>query len=178
MKEPEIIIEKGREKDEKNIEKELNDELDEDNRFANARNLAAGSLRQLDSKIAASRPLDIFIFNVQKCDSIKFTSHYDSLQYLKKIGFNITPILIPCNTIEKVKSAIEKIGNDREKLNFGIDGAVIKVDNLRLREILGTTYKVPKWAIAYKYPPEKKETKLLWYKYSMYNYAARCISRG
>ena len=82
------------------------------------------------------------------------------MQYLKKIGFNINPILIPCNTIEKVKSAIEKIGNDREKLNFGIDGAVVKVDNLDLREKIGTTFKTPKWAIAYKYPPEQKETLL------------------
>ena len=160
LKEPIDIIVRGEVFISKDDFEKLNDELDEDNRFANARNLAAGSLRQLDSKIAASRPLDIFIFNVQKCDSIKFTSHYDSLQYLKKIGFNINPILIPCNTIEKVKSAIEKIGNDREKLNFGIDGAVVKVDNLDLREKIGTTFKTPKWAIAYKYPPEQKETLL------------------
>ena len=160
LKEPIDIIVRGEVFISKEDFEKLNDELDEDNRFANARNLAAGSLRQLDSKIAASRPLDIFIFNVQKCDSIKFTSHYDSLQYLKKIGFNINPILIPCNTIEKVKSAIEKIGNDREKLNFGIDGAVVKVDNLDLREKIGTTFKTPKWAIAYKYPPEQKETLL------------------
>ncbi len=160
LKEPIDIIVRGEVFISKENFEKLNDELDEDNRFANARNLAAGSLRQLDSKIAASRPLDIFIFNVQKCDSIKFTSHYDSLQYLKKIGFNINPILIPCNTIENVKSAIEKIGNDREKLNFGIDGAVVKVDNLDLREKIGTTFKTPKWAIAYKYPPEQKETLL------------------
>ena len=160
LKEPIDIIVRGEVFISKEDFEKLNDELDEDNRFANARNLAAGSLRQLDSKIAASRPLDIFIFNVQKCDSIKFTSHYDSLQYLKKIGFNINPILIPCNTIEKVKSAIEKIGNDREKLNFGIDGAVVKVDNLDLREKIGTTFKTPKLAIAYKYPPEQKETLL------------------
>ena len=160
LKEPIDIIVRGEVFISKENFEKLNDELDEDNRFANARNLAAGSLRQLDSKIAASRPLDIFIFNVQKCDSIKFTSHYDSLQYLKKIGFNINPILIPCNTIENVKSAIEKIGNDREKLNFGIDGAVVKVDNLDLREKIGTTFKTPKWAVAYKYPPEQKETTL------------------
>lgn len=129
--------------------------------FANARNAAAGSLRQLDSKITASRPLDIFIFNIQKFDDNKSNSHYEGLNYLQKIGFNVVPVRILCNNIEEAIEAIKKIGNDREKLSFGIDGAVVKVDNLRLRQILGTTYKVPKWAIAYKYPPEKKETKLL-----------------
>ena len=160
LKEPIDIIVRGEEFIGKEDFEKLNDELDEDNRFANARNLAAGSLRQLDSKIAASRPLDIFIFNVQKCDSIKFTSHYDSLQYLKKIGFNINPVLIPCDTIKKVKNAIERIGEMRLNLDFGIDGAVVKVDNLDLREKIGTTFKTPKWAVAYKYPPEQKETTL------------------
>lgn len=160
LKEPIDIIVRGEVFIGKEDFEKLNDELDEDNRFANARNLAAGSLRQLDSKIAASRPLDIFIFNVQKCDSIKFTSHYDSLQYLKKIGFNINPVLIPCDTIKKVKNAIERIGEMRLNLDFGIDGAVVKVDNLDLREKIGTTFKTPKWAVAYKYPPEQKETTL------------------
>ena len=160
LKEPIDIIVRGEVFIGKEDFEKLNDELDEDNRFANARNLAAGSLRQLDSKIAASRPLDIFIFNVQKCDSIKFTSHYDSLQYLKKIGFNINPVLIPCDTIKKVKNAIERIGEMRLNLGFGIDGAVVKVDNLDLREKIGTTFKTPKWAVAYKYPPEQKETTL------------------
>ena len=138
----------------------LNDSLDEDEKFANARNLAAGSLRQLDSKIAAERPLDIFIFNVQKCTSKNFISHYESLQYLKEIGFNINKVIIPCKTIEEVKDAINKIGNERQNLNFGIDGAVVKVDNLQLREKIGTTFKTPKWAVAYKYPPEQRETLL------------------
>ena len=160
LKEPIDIIVRGEVFIGKEDFEKLNDELDEDHRFANARNLAAGSLRQLDSKIAASRPLDIFIFNVQKCDSIKFTSHYDSLQYLKKIGFNINPVLIPCDTIKKVKNAIERIGEMRLNLDFGIDGAVVKVDNLDLREKIGTTFKTPKWAVAYKYPPEQKETTL------------------
>ena len=160
LKEPIDIIVRGEVFIGKEDFEKLNDELDEDNRFANARNLAAGSLRQLDSKIAASRPLDIFIFNVQKCDSIKLTSHYDSLQYLKKIGFNINPVLIPCDTIKKVKNAIERIGEMRLNLGFGIDGAVVKVDNLDLREKIGTTFKTPKWAVAYKYPPEQKETTL------------------
>ena len=126
--------------------------------FANARNAAAGSLRQLDSKETAKRPLDIYIFNVQKSDTIKFTSHIESLLYLEKIGFNVNPVRIVCNKLDEAISAINKIGDDRENLTFGIDGAVIKVDDLELREILGTTYKTPKWAIAYKYPPEKKET--------------------
>ena len=137
---------------------ELNEKQDEENKFANARNLAAGSLRQLDSSITATRPLDIYIFNVQKSDTIKFTSHYESLLYLEKIGFNVNPVKIFCNNIKEAIKAIEKIGEDREKIPFGIDGAVIKVDDLDLREKIGTTFKVPKWAIAYKYPPEQKET--------------------
>lgn len=126
--------------------------------FANARNAAAGSLRQLDSKIAASRPLDIYIFNVQKSDSIKFKSHYESLKYLEKLGFNVNPVKVLCKNINQVIKEIEKIGDNRENLSFGIDGAVIKVDDLELREEIGVTFKTPKWAIAYKYPPEQKET--------------------
>ena len=134
--------------------------VDEEELFANARNAAAGSLRQLDSKITAKRPLDIYIFNVQKSDTIEFKSHYESLLYLEKLGFNVNPVKILCNNIDEAINAIEKIGKDREKISFGIDGAVVKVDNLELREKLGTTYKTPKWAVAYKYPPEKKQTKL------------------
>jgi len=128
--------------------------------FANARNAAAGSLRQLDSKITAERPLSIYLFNVQKIEGKEFTSHYEELHYLETLGFTVNPVRIYCKTIEEAITAIEKIGEDRETLSFGIDGAVIKVDNLKLREILGSTYKTPRWAIAYKYPPEKKETKL------------------
>ena len=138
----------------------LNEEraLEEQPLFANARNAAAGSLRQLDSKITEKRPLDIFIFNVQKSEDIKFTSHYESLLYMEKLGFNVNPVKILCNNIEEVIEAINKIGEQRKDLYFGIDGAVIKVDDLELREKIGSNYKVPKWAIAYKYPPEKKET--------------------
>ena len=135
-------------------------EENEEELFANARNAAAGSLRQLDSKITKSRPLDIYIFNVQKIEGKEFNSHYEELEYLKKLGFNVNPVCIPCDNMEEIKSAINKIGKEREKITFGIDGAVVKVDNLKLREILGTTTKVPKWAIAYKYPPEQKETVL------------------
>ena len=133
-------------------------EENEEELFANARNAAAGSLRQLDSNITKDRPLDIYIFNVQKIEGKEFNSHYEELEYLKKLGFNVNPVCIPCDNIEEIKSAINKIGKEREKITFGIDGAVVKVDNLKLREILGTTTKVPKWAIAYKYPPEQKET--------------------
>ena len=128
--------------------------------FANARNAAAGSLRQLDSKITKTRPLDIFIFNVQKLGNNPFNSHYEQLNYLDKLGFNINPVRILCNNIDEAIEAITKIGEDRENLSFGIDGAVIKVDNLDYREELGTTFKTPRWAIAYKYPPEQKETLL------------------
>ena len=141
---------------------EMNQEREENEEelFANARNAAAGSLRQLDSKITAQRPLDIYIFNVQKIEGKDFNSHFEELEYLDKLGFNVNPVRIYCKTIEEIKSSIQKIGDEREKLTFGIDGAVVKVDDLRFREILGTTAKTPRWAVAYKYPPEKKETVL------------------
>ena len=139
---------------------EMNKEREENEEelFANARNAAAGSLRQLDSKITAKRPLDIYIFNVQKIEGKEFNSHYEELQYLEQLGFNVNPVRIYCKNMQEVLDAINYIGENREKLTFGIDGAVVKVDNLKLRGILGTTSKVPKWATAYKYPPEKKET--------------------
>ena len=145
----------------KNFEK-MNKEREEKDEelFANARNAAAGSLRQLDSRVTAKRPLDIYIFNVQKIENKEFNSHFEELEYLAKLGFNVNPVRIPCNNIEEVEEAIKKIGREREKLTFDIDGAVIKVDDLKFREILGTTAKTPRWAIAYKYPPERKETKV------------------
>ena len=133
-------------------------EENEEELFANARNAAAGSLRQLDSKITKKRPLNIYIFNVQKIEGENFNSHFEELNYLEKIGFNVNPVRIYCKSIEDIKNAINKIGEQREQLTFGIDGAVIKVDNLKFREILGSTAKTPRWAIAYKYPPEKKQT--------------------
>ena len=126
--------------------------------FANARNAAAGSLRQLDSKVAASRPLNIFIFNVQRLTGNTFNSHFEQLEYLKKLGFNVIPVHDYCTSIEEAIEAVNKIGENRDKLTFGIDGAVIKVDELDLREKLGVTAKTPRWAIAYKYPPEQKQT--------------------
>ena len=162
LKEPITITVRGevfigtKEFEQMNFEREQNEEA----LFANARNAAAGSLRQLDSSETAKRPLDIFIFNVQKSDDIKFISHYESLLYLEKLGFNVNPVKVLVNTVEEAIKEINKIGENRENLSFGIDGAVVKVDNLKQRDILGVTYKVPKWAIAYKYPPERKETTL------------------
>ena len=126
--------------------------------FANPRNAAAGSLRQLDPNITAQRNLDIFIFNMQKIESKEVISHYESLQYLKKLGFNVSPYTTRCNNKEEIIEEINRIGNERGNIPFDIDGAVIKVDSLAQREEIGTTTKTPKWAVAYKYPPEKKET--------------------
>ena len=151
----EVFISK---KDFENMNQER--EENEEETFANARNAAAGSLRQLDSKITSQRPLDIYIFNVQKIEGKEFNSHLEELEYLKQIGFNVNPVRIACESMEEVKQAIIKIGNDREKLTYGIDGAVVKIDDLKFREILGSTIKVPRWAVAYKYPPERKETVL------------------
>lgn len=135
-------------------------EENEEELFANSRNAAAGSLRQLDSKITEKRPLDIYIFNVQKIEGKEFNSHYEELEYLSELGFNVNPVRIYCKNLQEIEEAIQRIGEEREELAFGIDGAVVKVDDLKFREILGTTAKTPRWAIAYKYPPEKKETKL------------------
>ena len=141
---------------------EMNEERQENEEelFANARNAAAGSLRQLDSSITAKRPLDIYIFNVQKIEGKNFNSHYEELEYLAKQGFNVNPVRIYCENKKEIEEAIKKIGEMREDLTYGIDGAVVKVDDLKFREILGTTTKVPRWAVAYKYPPEQKETKV------------------
>lgn len=162
LKEPIDITVRGEVFISKKDFEEMNKEREENEEelFANARNAAAGSLRQLDSKITAKRPLDIYIFNVQKIEGKEFNSHYKELKYLESLGFNVNPVLISCKNMKEIKNAINKIGNDREKLTFGIDGAVVKVDDLKFREKLGTTSKTPRWAVAYKYPPEKKETKV------------------
>ncbi|MGB9679108.1 MAG: NAD-dependent DNA ligase LigA [Thermoanaerobacteraceae bacterium] len=129
--------------------------------FANPRNAAAGSLRQLDSRITAKRDLDIFIFNLQKIEGISFETHIESLEFLKDQGFKIVPYLKKCSNIEEVLKEIENIRNIRETLPFDIDGAVVKVNQLKEREILGQTAKDPRWAIAFKYPAERKKTKVL-----------------
>ena len=127
--------------------------------FKNPRNAAAGSLRQLDSKITASRRLDIFIFNIQECDKT-FSTHLEGLEFLKGLGFKVIPYLAVLNTNEEIVAKIESIGTMRQGLPFDIDGVVIKVNNLALRDEYGDTGAVPKWAVAYKFPPEEKETVL------------------
>lgn len=125
--------------------------------FANPRNAAAGSLRQLDPKIAAKRGLDIYIFNIQLADGVEFTSHTDTLDYLKSLKFKVIPHK-KLSSVQKIDAEVDAINDNREKLICDIDGAVIKVDDLSQRERLGATAKFPRWAAAYKYPPEIKHT--------------------
>lgn len=129
--------------------------------FANPRNAAAGSLRQLNSKITAERNLSIFVFNIQQITENEFSTHKNSLDYLKTLGFKVSPTYECFTTIEAAYNQILKIGEMRGELGFDIDGAVIKVNDFSQRELLGSTAKAPKWAIAYKYPAEQKQTKLL-----------------
>ena len=125
----------------------------------NPRNAAAGSLRQKNSAVTASRNLDIFIFNIQRCDKV-FSSHIQSLDFLKELGFNVLPSYLKVKNYNEAINEIIKIGDSRGNLSFDIDGAVIKVDDLEYRKLLGSTAKYPKWAVAYKYPPEEKDTVL------------------
>ncbi len=126
----------------------------------NPRNAAAGSLRQKNPKITAERELDIFLFNIQHITSKAFETHIETLDFLKDLGFNVLPSYKKCDTIEDAISEIERIGNSRGNLPYDIDGAVVKSDNLAYRETVGSTSKFPKWAVAFKYPPEEKETVL------------------
>lgn len=129
--------------------------------FKNPRNAAAGSLRQKDSSVAASRGLDIFVFNIQQIEGVELTSHKESLDFIKELGFNTIPTYKKVDNIEDAIAEIDRIGEARGSLEYDIDGAVIKVDDFSQRDILGSTAKYPKWAIAFKYPPEEKQTKLL-----------------
>ncbi len=142
---------------------ELNQEREEREEalFANPRNAAAGSLRQLDSKITAERKLDIFVFNIQSIENVEIKTHLDGLKLLKELGFKTILNDKKFNTIEDAIEEIETIGNQRGDLPFDIDGSVIKVNELAFRDELGSTSKYPKWAIAYKFPAERKETKIL-----------------
>ncbi len=128
--------------------------------FANPRNAAAGTLRQLDSSLVKERKLDVFIFNVQKSEK-EFETHSEMIEYCKNLGLNTIPYIKVCKNADEAIEKINEIGELRSTLPFEIDGAVVKVNNLNVRKSLGTTTKVPKWAIAYKYPPEEKETKVL-----------------
>ena len=125
--------------------------------FANPRNAAAGSLRQLDPKICAQRGLDIYIFNIQLCDGVTFQSHTETLEYLKSLRLKVIPYK-KFNSVKEINEYVLAINENRGDLPCDIDGAVIKVDNLLQREALGATAKFPRWAAAYKYPPEIKET--------------------
>ena len=127
----------------------------------NPRNAAAGSLRQKNSQITAERNLDIFIFNIQKISNKVFNSHIESLDFLKNLGFNVLPTYKLCKSMDDTILEINKIGQSRGNLPYDIDGVVIKLDKLSAREEMGSTAKYPKWAIAYKFPPEEKDTKLL-----------------
>lgn len=136
-------------------------EINGEKPFKNPRNAAAGSLRQKSSKIAAERNLSIFVFNIQQIEGKEIKSHKESLDYLKTLGFRTVPFYNEYKNFDDVLSEIERIGNERGNLPFDIDGAVIKVNDFEKRKQLGSTSKFPKWAVAYKYPPEEKETKLL-----------------
>ena len=143
----------------KKVFEALNAQREEEGKalFANPRNAAAGSLRQLDPKIAAKRKLDILIFNVQLAEGVEFATHEESLKYLKDRKFKVVAAKFYSDS-DKVIKRIEEINDTREKLTFDIDGAVVKLNDLAQREKMGTTSKFPKWAAAYKYPPEIKET--------------------
>lgn len=129
--------------------------------FANPRNCAAGTLRQLDSSITKERDLSMFIFNIQDSRGISFETHTEGYEYLKKQGMKVIESYTVCKTADEVWKAIQQIGENRGNLAYDIDGAVVKLNRLSDREKLGATSKVPRWAVAYKYPPEEKETKLL-----------------
>ena len=129
--------------------------------FKNPRNAAAGSLRQKDSSVAATRGLDIFVFNVQQVEGAELHSHKESLDFLAELGFNTIPGYKLVDSIDEAVAEIDKIGESRGSLEFDIDGAVIKVDDFAMRAELGSTSKFPKWAVAFKYPPEEKQTKLV-----------------
>lgn len=126
----------------------------------NPRNAAAGSLRQKNPKIVKERGLDIFVFNIQKITGREFSSHIETLDFVKSLGFHTLPTYKRCETIEEAAEEIRRIGDSRGGLPYDIDGAVVKVDNLEYRRELGSTAKYPKWAAAFKYPPEEKETVL------------------
>ena len=136
-------------------------ELDGEKPFKNPRNAAAGSLRQKDSKVTAGRGLDIFVFNVQQIEDAELSSHKQSLDFLREQGFHTIPFYTRFDNITDVISELKRIGEIRSGLEYDIDGAVIKVDDFAQRERLGSTSKFPKWAVAFKYPPEEKTTKLV-----------------
>ncbi len=136
-------------------------ELNGEKPFKNPRNAAAGSLRQKNPAITKARNLQLFVFNLQLIEGEDISSHYQSLNYMQSLGFPVIPFRLKTSSIDEVIAEVERIGSIRTTLPFDIDGAVIKVDNFADREKLGSTAKFPRWAVAYKYPPEEKETTLL-----------------
>ena len=158
---PEHLIVRGEVFMPKKVFHALNDERERRGEalFANPRNAAAGSLRQQDPKIAAQRKLDILVFNVQWSDGVAFQTHEETLDYLAQKGFKVIPHKL-CTTMDQVTERITQIGEDRDQLSFDIDGAVVKVNDLSQRAVLGSTAKFPRWAAAYKYPPEVKPSRL------------------
>ena len=141
----------------------VNEQAEEEGKkpFANPRNCAAGTLRQTDTRITKERGLSLFIFNVQETRGITFKTHLEGYEYLKRNGVKVIETYYKCKTADEVWDAIQKIGEARGSLAYDIDGAVVKLNNLAERERLGATIKFPRWAVAYKYPPEEKEAKLL-----------------
>ncbi|MBO4682224.1 MAG: NAD-dependent DNA ligase LigA [Clostridiales bacterium] len=141
----------------------VNEQAEEEGKkpFANPRNCAAGTLRQIDTRITKERGLSLFIFNVQETKGVTFKTHLEGYEYLKRNGVKVIDTYYKCKTADEVWDAIQKIGEARGSLAYDIDGAVVKLNNLAERETLGATIKFPRWAIAYKYPPEEKEAKLL-----------------
>ena len=158
---PEHLIVRGEVFMPKKVFHALNDERERRGEalFANPRNAAAGSLRQQDARIAAQRKLDILVFNVQWSDGAAFQTHEETLDYLAQKGFKVIPHQL-CTTMDQVTERITQIGEDRDQFSFDIDGAVVKVNDLGQRAVLGSTAKFPRWAAAYKYPPEVKPSRL------------------
>lgn len=159
---PERLVVRGEVYMSKKVFAELNEQREAEGQqlFANPRNAAAGSMRQLDSKIAASRRLDIIVFNVQSAHGVEFRSHSETLEFLKTLKFRVVDFF-KTSDISQCLNKITDIGENRDSFPFDIDGAVLKVDSLAQRLELGSTSKAPRWAVAYKYPPEKKETELI-----------------
>ena len=159
---PERLIVRGEVYMSKSVFNKLNEEreLNGEALLANPRNAAAGSLRQLDPKIAASRKLDIILFNIQYSSGEPYLSHAASLDAMRSMGFPVIPYMV-YDKIEDCVERIEQLGNTRDDLAYDMDGAVIKIDDLSQRELLGSTAKAPRWAVAFKYPPEKKESRVV-----------------
>ena len=158
---PKKLIVRGEVYMSKNVFEELNAKREENGEalLANPRNAAAGSMRQLDPKITASRKLDIIVFNIQTAGDISFNTHGETLDFLKEQGFDVVPYKL-CQTIEECCGHIEYLGEHRDEFPYDIDGAVVKINSLAQRETLGSTSKAPRWAAAYKYPPEERESRV------------------